>query len=322
MCTYNGEQYLREQLDSIATQTRLPDELIVCDDRSNDDTTEIIKAFATKAPFRVHLVINEKNLGVTKNFEKAIKLCQGDIIALSDQDDVWHPEKLMRIEAVFSNLPRTGVVFTDAEVVDEYLRPLGYRLWHAVGFSRAEQRQLIKGRAFRVLVKHNVVTGATMAFRSEFKGLILPIPESWVHDAWIALIIAAFADLTPINEPLIKYRQHSNNQIGAAKKGFGEQLSQARKMNSSSFYLNEADLFALVRERLLAVSVDSYCSDMILELEAKIHHMYSRAMIRREPLINRLFLIFKELVTLRYHRYSGGGWKSLAKDLFLARVEK
>ena len=89
MCTYNGGKYLREQLISIAKQARLPDELIVCDDVSNDATLQILNEFQKMAPFPIRIHRNGVRLGVTKNFEQAIALCNGDIIALSDQDDVW-----------------------------------------------------------------------------------------------------------------------------------------------------------------------------------------------------------------------------------------
>src|SRR5438128_2977881 len=94
MCTYNGEQFLRDQLASIAVQTRPPDELVVCDDHSADATCEIVARFAASSPFPVRLHVNEQNLGSTKNFEHAIRLCEGDIIALSAQYDDWLPEKL------------------------------------------------------------------------------------------------------------------------------------------------------------------------------------------------------------------------------------
>src|SRR5947208_14214106 len=94
MCTYNGERFLKEQLESLAAQTRQPDELVVCDDRSTDSTPHIVEAFARAAPFPVRLEVNDRCLGSTKNFEHAILRCTGALIALSDQDDVWHPEKL------------------------------------------------------------------------------------------------------------------------------------------------------------------------------------------------------------------------------------
>ena len=89
MCTYNGARFLGAQLASVAAQARAPDELVVCDDRSTDETARVVEEFAAAAPFRVRLHVNERNLGTTRNFERAVSLCEGDLIALSDQDDVW-----------------------------------------------------------------------------------------------------------------------------------------------------------------------------------------------------------------------------------------
>ncbi len=215
LCTYNGVEFLQEQLESIALQTRIPDEMVICDDRSKDDTLEILRNFSSKVSFPVRIFLNEKNLGSTKNFEKAIKLCTGDIIFLSDQDDVWNPDKLEKIEKLFSISPSTALIFSDAELVDENLRPLGYTLWKSIGFSKKEQSNFTHGKFIEVLLKRNVVTGSTMAFRSEFKQLFFPISDIWVHDGWIALLIAFASDLGMISEPLIKYRQHHMQQVGA-----------------------------------------------------------------------------------------------------------
>src|ERR1700704_2935070 len=106
LCMYNGADFLSEQLESIAAQTRLPDELVVCDDGSSDDSTDIVRNFAKNASFPVRLEVNEKNLGSTKNFEKAIGLCNGDIISLADQDDVWKLHKLAVLEAALKNHPQ------------------------------------------------------------------------------------------------------------------------------------------------------------------------------------------------------------------------
>src|SRR5215208_90703 len=103
MCTYNGAQFVAEQLDSIAAQTRRPDELVVCDDGSDDATPEIIREFAHRASFPLRFYVNETNLGSTRNFERAISLCEGDFIALADQDDVWLPEKLERLERALAD---------------------------------------------------------------------------------------------------------------------------------------------------------------------------------------------------------------------------
>src|SRR4051794_13032642 len=111
MTTFNGERYLREQLDSLSAQDRLPDELVVCDDGSSDGTLEMVRAFAASSPFEVRLVENDERLGVTGNLEKAISLCDGELIALCDQDDVWRSDKLQRLEQMFIAKPRLGLVF-------------------------------------------------------------------------------------------------------------------------------------------------------------------------------------------------------------------
>ena len=110
LCTYNGERFLRKQLDSYIQQTRLPDELVICDDGSKDRTLEILEEFAAKAPFSVRIYQNVQNLGWSKNFEKAINLCTGDLIALSDQDDEWLSHKLAKIEGFFVRGANTGYV--------------------------------------------------------------------------------------------------------------------------------------------------------------------------------------------------------------------
>lgn len=314
LCTYNGSQYLQEQLDSITSQTRLPDELIICDDRSSDDSVRIVKDFINTAPFPIHLTVNKANLGSTKNFEKAIRLCSGDIIVLSDQDDVWKPQRLSRTESTFLHLNNIGAVFSDADIVDEHLRPLGYTLWRSIKLTRMKQHRIRQGRALDVLLKHNVVTGATMAFRAKFRRLILPIPSFWVHDAWIALLICAVANITLIDEPLIKYRQHSGNQIGITKKKTSEKVTIARRAHTVS-YTKALDSHKLTDELHLRVS--SYCLDhrTISKVEGKVHHVYVRRNMPSRKL-KRISLIFRELVTLRYFHYSNGIY-SVGKDLCL-----
>src|SRR5688500_1591108 len=128
LASYNGERYIVEQLNSIALQTRLPDELIVSDDSSADATSAIVLDFAKRVPFAVRFQINNERLGSTRNFERAIRACNGDVIFLCDQDDVWYPEKIACIEERFINKHEVGAVFTDEDVVDENLCPYGGRL--------------------------------------------------------------------------------------------------------------------------------------------------------------------------------------------------
>lgn len=311
MCTYNGAGFLREQLASIAGQQRLPDELVICDDQSTDGTVEIIENFAKHASFPVRLHINEKNLRSTKNFEKAIGLCRGDIIALADQDDVWHGDKLARIEDVFLKDPLVGAVFSDAHVVDQHLNSLGYRLWEVVEFDGPKNGHGPQ-TLFDALLKKNIVTGATMAFRSEFVPRISPIPDIWVHDGWIALVIAALAPVVAIDQPLIMYRQHAMNQIGAMMAGFQDKIRKAKA---------SASLYAALVEQY------EYASDWIRreigckkevgrKLEEKVRHLRVRAELENKPKLARLPTIAQEVLARRYHRYSNG-WRSVARDIAL-----
>ena len=129
MTSCNGERFVGEQLESFAKQTRKPDELVVCDDRSADRTSEILHDFAKNSPFPVRVVVNEQRLGVTQNFDQAVKLCTGDLIFLSDHDDYWLPEKLAAHESIHQADPGVGLVISNAAICDESLKSLGYTLF-------------------------------------------------------------------------------------------------------------------------------------------------------------------------------------------------
>ena len=217
MCTYNGERFLPEQLASIAAQTRLPDELVVCDDRSTDRTLAIVREFAASVSFPVKVFENKRNLGYSANFEAAIRRCEGDLIALSDQDDIWYPNRLERSEQELNQNAQAGLIFSDADLVDENGRPLGQTIWQRLGFDGQRKRDLLSGR-FVVLAKHRFVTGATVMFRANLRDRLLPIGAGWIHDEWIAMITPAFSDLRPIEEPLIRYRIHGSQQVGFVNK--------------------------------------------------------------------------------------------------------
>lgn len=320
MCTYNGAGLLPAQLASIAEQSRPPDEIIVSDDASTDATRAVLESFARTSPVPVSLYFAEQNIGSLKNFERAIALCKGDAIALSDQDDVWRADKLQLIETALSRNPNAGLVFSDAEIVDQDLNDLGQRMWHAVGFDAAKQKLIRNGRPLEVLINGWTVTGATMAFRSEYVRLALPIPQNiaMIHDGWIALTIAAVADVVLIEEPLIKYRQHAQQQIGAPKRetrpapehGLQALETALRRRNSSS-ELHE--ILSVLEERLTAQQESFDCRQALAFVANYSHHLDVRANLPRKRL-SRVPRILRELLTMRYHEYANG-FKSAAKDL-------
>ena len=214
MCCYNMAAFVEEQLDSIARQTRLPDELVICDDGSQDRSVEILNAFAAKAPFQVTVIANEQRLGCNRNFEKAISLCRGDIIFLSDHDDVWRPKKIERIADLMADRS-VGAAFGNAAVVAADLTPLGYTLWDTCNFNADRRSRFASGEQFSELIANNVMQGAATAFRSSFRPSIMPIPTEWQHDYWIALIVSSLSRIKFVEETVLDYRQHQANLLGA-----------------------------------------------------------------------------------------------------------
>jgi glycosyltransferase involved in cell wall biosynthesis len=250
LCTYNGHRFLAEQLESIASQDCLPNELIVCDDCSGDGTVHVVRQFARTTPFPVRLEVNPRNLGCTSNFDRAIGLCRGQLIVLADQDDIWLPSKILRLRQSFSEASETGLAFSDALLVDAQRRRLPWKLWQTLRFSRREQDRFNGGHALNVLLRRNVVTGATMAFRAKYREIVLPIPAGWMHDAWIALIVSAVARCRAVPEALIEYRQHPPQQIGASRTSLFQQYQRA-KLQDRDRLEAIADGYTLALERIL-----------------------------------------------------------------------
>jgi hypothetical protein len=320
MCTYNGAEFLPAQLQSIFTQSRPPDEIVICDDLSTDNTRELLKKIAAESSIPITLHFNEQNLGSVKNFESAITLCSGDIIALSDQDDVWRSDKLQLFESVLNNSPSAGLVFSDAAIVDENLNPLNRRMWDEVGFDAHKRKLVHTGRALEVLITGWTVTGATMAFRSSFVKLSLPIPDeiAMIHDGWIALTIAAVADVVALDEQLIQYRQHEQQQIGApARKEADPELRGMQAIETAFRRRNSsADLHKILEAlaaRLSAHATDYDTRKALSFTSDYAFHLNVRANLPQRRL-NRVPRILRELLSLRYHEYANG-FKSAAKDL-------
>ena len=314
MCTYNGAEFLPAQLESILRQSRPPDEIVICDDGSTDETVTILQKFASDP--RITIRLNDKNLGSLKNFEQAISLCSGDVIALSDQDDVWREDKLQLIEPVFRANPRVGLVFSDAEIVDEELNPTNRRIWNEVGFNTHKRKLISQGRALDVLITGWTVTGATMAFRSEYRNLSLPIPTNlqMIHDGWIALTVACVADVVIIDEPLIKYRQHERQQIGVPTrlpKAPPVSTLEALKRSNPNTRLHA--ILETLEQRLLDHKNEFDCRKALSFAGDYSRHLDARANLPQRRL-NRLPTILRELLAWRYHEYANG-FKSAAKDL-------
>ncbi|HMN28144.1 MAG TPA: glycosyltransferase [Caldilineaceae bacterium] len=205
VATYNGERYIRQQLSSILGQSYLPHEIIVCDDGSTDGTTTAIRLAPESE--RVRLQLNAENLGFQKNFEQAITRCSGEIIALSDQDDIWLPDRLQRTVECFASDPALDLVVTEAQIVDEQLRPFNDRLYGQRLSALLEAPLQAEG-----LIRSLNIKGCTIAMRARLKRYVLPIAaQTWGHDHWIAFIAATLSRIAFLPEPLMYYRRHASS---------------------------------------------------------------------------------------------------------------
>lgn len=217
MCTHNGEKFIKYQIESILQQSLPIDEIVICDDGSNDKTIEIITQFQIEYPNKIFLHKNPINLGSNKNFEKAISLCNGDYIFLSDQDDIWKKNKVEKIIQHFSKNKTAEAVFSNAELINDNNKKFtDNNLWNSIGFVENQLPKPID-LFHHIKFKSNTVTGATLCIKQEIKPLILPIPDiqKFHHDEWIAIIIASRKKLEYLTDELISYRIHTEQQIGA-----------------------------------------------------------------------------------------------------------
>jgi glycosyltransferase involved in cell wall biosynthesis len=307
MCTCNGAAYVGEQLRSFASQSLLPGELVVSDDGSTDATLDIVREFARTAPFDVRIRRNEVRVGAARNFGNAIGLLEGEFLFLSDQDDVWRPGKLERMVAELDAGTDVGLVFSDAALVDSNGAALGRSFWGSLGFGPSEQSAFREGRAFELLLRRNVVAGMSMGFRSRFRDRVLPVPEGWVHDAWIALVISASSSARPVAEELVEYRQHGAQQIGARRETWLDKVRKRRSAGRGAHVVRAAMYQALLT-RISGAEDPPVPEPRLASLRARAAHWRTRARMR-ESSLRKAPLILGELLTGRYGRHSSG-WRT------------
>ena len=211
MITFQGAAYLKAQMDSILGQSLPIQEIIVCDDGSTDETRAILTEYAALHP-TIKLHFNEQNLGTVQNMQQSLRLTTGDIIFLTDQDDVWLPNKVEKTLAFFEHNPAAEAVFSNADIIDVAGNTQAeMTLWDIIGFP-FDKVELVD---FERRVD-NVVTGAGLAFKRDPELLQKDIPQipGLLHDGWIGLYFAAKNALQANPEKLFQYRTHANQQVG------------------------------------------------------------------------------------------------------------
>lgn len=314
--THNGARYLREQLESILGQTHPVDEIVLSDDASADSTVELAEQLidehqATDAATPSLVVLrNPVALGVTANFEQALTAASGDLIALSDQDDVWHPDRIARALAAFARRPGAELAAAEARLVDEQGAPLGATLFGTLGVDVPLRLRLETDAAFDELLKRNVLTGATMVVARSLVLRATPFPASWVHDEWLGIVASVGGGLAIVPEPVIDYRQHSGNQIGVARLGPGGRLARLQEPRTE----RNAQLFDRARdlaERL--PSIAGHDANVETAVRGKLAHEVMRQAIPAGRL-RRLRPVWREWRTGAYGRY-GRGAQDVLRDL-------
>lgn len=315
MCTYNGAAYLRPQLDSLLAQTLLPDEILIADDGSSDATLEILQRFVLRAKQRgvdVVLRCNPQNLGYVKNFSQALLQASGDIIFLCDQDDVWRPDKLALMMARFTGEPSLLLLHTDARLVDADGQSLHCSMFEALQLDELEKLAIHAGDAFDVVLRRSFVTGATAAVRRELVRLAMPVADAWIHDEWLAAVAASVGRVDFLDEPLIDYRQHGANQIGARQRTLS--------MKWHDLYLPRRQLFSeevarlLLLEKFLEQGEFPRAQERVEQVRHKRLHLQRRLTIGRTKKWQRWPLVLSEAAQGDYRRY-GTGIRSILRDL-------
>lgn len=317
LCTHNGARFVAEQVSSILEQSIPPREIVLSDDASTDGTVDLVRStvdrFLSGNPQAdVDLVVlkNAVPLGVTANFEQAIAACGSELIALCDQDDVWRPDRLARAVTHFQERPALLLLHGDARLIDDGGSELRGSLFDALEITHGIRAAIHAGGGFDVLMRRNVVTGATVLMRRGLAERARPFPDSWVHDEWLAIVAAATGELDVTTDSLIEYRQHGSNQIGVRALSLAGKF---RRMVEPGFERNRR---LLERARSLAERFEDLEGVIPARREAarqNLEHEIVRSSLKPgRP--SRIGTVLRELGTGRYRRF-GRGVADAVRDL-------
>ena len=308
LCSWNGERYLPQQLDSLRAQTQRIDQYVLSDDGSSDGSWPLLQSFAEEQLAHGVDVILHRNAeasGYIRHFEQALARADADVLFTCDQDDVWHPGKIATMMAEFAADPSLLALHSDARLVDGTGVPAGRNLFGVLDVSSRELAAMHRGNAFDVLLRRNIVTGATMALRREVLALATPFAAHWAHDEWMAMIAAMHGRVDTIEQALIDYRQHDNNQIGATAKSplqqIGIGVSRRAYQERQVLRMRELEQRATSSPEIRAAVAD------------RSRHSVARADLPASPLA-RIVHVGRELLRGGYHRF-GSGLRSAAADL-------
>lgn len=251
VATYNGEKYLKEQIDSLLNQTYKNIELIVIDDCSKDTTVAMIQTYQAHYS-NISLLINEHNLGVNKTFEKGIVSANGEYVAFCDQDDIWMLDKIATLVNAFD---KEDAVYCNSLLVDENGNSLNIEFK-----SIMKMQSYYSGAPFLL---SNCVPGHTMIVKTEFAKSVVPIPANTLFDLWISFAAAATNGIKFVDKVLVHYRQHNNNVIGTRQ----STNKKKKRTDKEEFEFKKAEL-----KRLATIPIKNEETKQIHALMLKHFH--------------------------------------------------
>lgn len=290
MATYNGEKYIAEQIESILTQTYTNFRLIISDDNSTDSTKDIIEKYSS-TDNRIIFNSNKTNIGVIKNFEKLINNSRSEYFMLCDQDDVWYPNKVEKsLEFIMNN--DVLLMYSDLHVVNDQLQTISQSYW------RMKKISPVKRKPWTTLLVQNVVTGCTIIAKNELKHFALPFPNIIeMHDSWLALVASIHGEINYIDEPMILYRQHQNNYVGASS---SNEMYDA--ISYKEFYEKRIK-YLVNKEKIYASYIESLADSDVSNDIKKLLNLYRKSIrikyFNTSLLMTRTKLEFKSKGMLR-----------------------
>jgi glycosyltransferase involved in cell wall biosynthesis len=308
LTTCDSEAYLAPQLASVVGQRRPVDEIVVGDDASTDDTRSILTRLLPHDPsVTLHVVERDRRVGFRANVESTAQLATGDVICFADHDDVWRDDKVERILAALDGRTRAAV-FTNGRIINAPGNVQRTDLWGRAGFDHADRRAMRAGDALRVLLEKRVVTGAALACTRDLLDVALPVPDSAVHDHWIALVAATCGELIPLDEPLIDYRVHDANAIGLSTRNPLHELR--RRLDAGDVAGREVEILSALMTRV----GDDLRPDDRARIERAIDHHEFRTHLPASA-VSRSVAATRELVRGGYGRYHPSATRSWLYDL-------
>jgi glycosyltransferase involved in cell wall biosynthesis len=306
---------LANQLDSILGQSLPVGEIVIVDDLSTDATIDIVKTYQEKNPGLIKFEINKERLGPSKNFEKALGLCKGEVIFLSDQDDEWLPQKVQVMVAAFKKNSDLEALFTNGYLIDDKGKFLEGTLFERIGFTKKVQlKRRNTGMKRKLLRFENDITGATLAIRSNLLQRCVPfeLPPELLHDYWLGLHAALADHIDWIDTPLIKYRIHPEQQVG-----LGRGVSLKKDAGSFQRYIQERYAFVCNQGKIINDLLKVYSSDALQDARLRNQQEILLFQLHRlklpDNLLLRLVKVFKNIP--RYKKSGRLTGKDLMKDI-------